>query len=368
VRTDIPASTFLECILGRETGTAFTDHPSQAARERGPLRERVELQNAFCTLKRIDTGSVANKPRVLLVAPLAGQYATLLVDTVAGLISEHDVYVTDWIDARLVPVAEGKFDFEDNIAYVMEFIRALGPDLHVLALCQSAVPALAAVALLAAAADPMLPLSMILMGGLTDTRINPTRMNRLARRLSLPWLESTVITKVPHGYPGCQRRVYPASAQRAGLLMYLARRVEYLPGVLPRFRVYGDKALADPEFCKRLLTLMDLPAELFLQNIELVLQQQALARGAMIWRGQEVRPDAVERTALMTVEGEFDDISGHGQTLAAHELCRSIPNGRRCHHEQAGVGHFGMFAGPRWFDEVAPRVREFIRAQGVLGS
>jgi poly(3-hydroxybutyrate) depolymerase len=326
------------------------------------------LRKAFCTLRRIDTGSVANKPRLLLVAPLAGQYATLLVDTVAGLMAEHDVYVTDWIDARLVPVAEGKFDFEDNIGYIMEFILALGPDLHVLALCQSAVPTLAAVALLAAAADPVQTRSMILMGGLTDTRINPTRMNRLARRFSLPWLESTIITRVQHGHPGWRRRVYPASAQRTGLLMYLARHVEYLPDVPPRFRVYGDKALADPEFCKRLLTLMDLPAELFLQNIELVLQEHALARGTMVWRGREVRPEAVHRTALMTVEGEFDDISGHGQTLAAHELCRSIPDGRRCHHEQAGVGHFGMFAGPRWFDEVAPRVREFIRAQGAPGS
>jgi poly(3-hydroxybutyrate) depolymerase len=249
----------------------------------------------------------------------------------------------------------------------MEFMQVLGPDLHVLALCQSAVPALAAIALLAAAGEASQPRSLVLMGGLIDTRINPTRMNRLARRLLLAWFERTVIAAVPPGYPGHDRLVYPASAQRAALLTYLARHFEYLPGVPPRLRIHGDEALADPQFCKRLLTLMDLPAELFVQNVRLVLQEHALARGALVWRGLKVRPEAVRRTALMTVEGQFDDVSGRGQTLAAHTLCRSIPAGRRSHYEQPGVGHFGMFAGPRWLDQVAPRIRAFIRAQGTAG-
>jgi poly(3-hydroxybutyrate) depolymerase len=172
-----------------------------------------------------------------------------------------------------------------------------------------------------------------------------------------------VITTVPTDFPGHGRRVYPAAAQRAALLTYLARRVELLAGVPPRVRIYGDKALADPQFCKRLLTVMDLPAELFLETLRAVLQDQSLARGTMTWQGRPVAPECIEKTGLMTVEGEFDDVSGPGQTRAAHALCRRIAARRRRHYEQAGVGHFGIFTGPSWFKSVAARVRAFIRAQ-----
>lgn len=327
------------------------------------VRESVVVERPFCTLRRFEACTAAPKARILIVAPLSGQYATLLRDTVAGLVADHVVYITDWIDARQVPLGAGRFDLDDNIEYVVDFVRPLGPDLHVLGVCQSAVPALAATALLASAGDPAQPRSLILMGGLIDTRINPTRIHRWANLPTFRLLEEQLITYVPVGFPGAMRHVYPAAAQRAGLLAYLARHTQY-PG--KRYldpAGFDDPTLAHAEFLRELFTLMDVPAELYLQNIKAVLQYHVLPRGVMNWKGQKVQPEAIQNTALMTVEGEHDDISGPGQTQVAHDLCRGITPGKHHHLVQRGVGHFGMYAGDLWFSHVLPEVNAFIRVQ-----
>ncbi len=331
----------------------------EAARVRG----RALSRRPFCTLRRFPSPAGREAPGVLVVAPLSGQYAVLLRDVVAGLLPDHPVCITDWRSARDVPVGEGKFDFEDNISYVRDFLRCLGPEVHVLAVCQSAVPALAATALLAAADDPCQPRSLILMGGLIDSRVNPTRIDRIAQTAVFRRFERAAVSRVPPGFPGAGRRIFPAAVQRAGLLAYVARHIEPLPDAAFRLRTRGDPALADPEFLRRLLTLMDLPAELYLQNIGAVLQDHALPHGTLTWRGRRVEPAAISRTALMTVEGEHDDISGLGQTRAAQDLCRAIPSRMRRHVLQTGVGHFGMYAGRSWFEGVLPRVRDFILDQ-----
>jgi poly(3-hydroxybutyrate) depolymerase len=351
------------CLVPRSVHPEFALGTVRCRGQERRVDERVMLVKPFCRLKMLRRESAAETAGVLVVAPLSGQYATLLRDTVAGLLSRYCVYITDWSDARDVPLADGSFDLAANISYVLEFLRALPPPLHVVAVCQSAVPALAAAALLAAAGDVEQPRSLILMGGLVDTRVNPTRIDHWAKALSFQWLERAVIRLVPPGYPGFMRPVYPAEVQQLALLAYLGRHVradDERPG---QFRVTGDATLAEPVFRRELLTLMDVPAELFLSNVRAVLRNHDLPRGRLLWEGHIVEPAAIEGTALMTVEGEFDDISGRGQTHAAHGLCRSIPPDKRRHHVQRGVGHFGMYAGRTWFKKVLPQVVDFIEAQ-----
>jgi len=361
---EIALDELLAAVTGPHERAAFALDATRIGDTDVAVEEVVVIEKPFCTLRHFRRRIERPDPRVLIVAPLSGHYATLLRDTVAGLLPDHEVYITDWIDARQVPLTAGQFDLDDNIDYVIEFLRRLGPELHVLAVCQSAVPTLAAIALLAAADDSAQPHSMILMGGLIDTARNPTRIARMARTISFPWIESRLIAPVPAHLPGALRPVYPASLQRAGLLLYLARHLEYLPGPHSRVRVFGDPNLADPQFCQELLTVMDLPAELFLQTIRTVFQERALPRRVMTSRGRAVEPEGIRRTALLTVEGALDDVSGRGQTRAAHDLCTGLAADRRAQHEQAGVGHFGMFRGRAWRAEILPKVREFIRAQG----
>lgn len=361
--TVVSIRNFLESLSDLSAAPEFHLSTTGSHGEALEVRRRILARKPFCTLRQFDTPTNCGVPRVLVVAPLSGQYAALLQDVVAGLLPEHSVYLTDWRNARDVAAEKGKFNFEDNIAYILGFLRQLGPEVHVLAVCQSAVPALAATALLAAADDRRQPRSLILMGGLIDTRINPTRIDRLAATPAFRRLEEAAITRVPPGFPGAGRRVYPASVQRAGLLAYLARHVEFPAGSPFKLRIRGDPTLVEPDFPKRLLTLMDLPAELYLQNIWVVLQDHALPRGTLTWQGRKVTPEAISRTALMTVEGEHDDISGRGQTRAAHELCSALPANKRRHLLQPGVGHFGMYAGRSWFESVLPQVRDFIRGQ-----
>jgi poly(3-hydroxybutyrate) depolymerase len=331
------------------------------------VREDAVLRKPFCTLLNFAREARRDDPRVLLVTPLSGQYATLLRDTVDALVPDHDVYVTDWIDAAAVPLAEGRFGLDEMIAYLIAFLRRLGPDVHVLGVCQSGVPVLAAVSAMAAADDPARPRSTTLMGGLIDTRVSPTRMNVMARSRPPFWFERTLITRVPPGYAGMGRRVYSAYFQLGGLITYLARRRgRDAETFLAAFQnaLVGDGA--PPEQQRRLydefLTLMDLPAELYLQTIRTVLQTHALARGCMIWRGRRVDPAAVRDGALMTVEGARDDISAPGQTRAAHDLCANVPARRRLHHEEPEVGHLGLFHGRRWRANILPLFRDFIRA------
>ncbi|MDJ0948759.1 MAG: polyhydroxyalkanoate depolymerase [Alphaproteobacteria bacterium] len=327
------------------------------------VREVAVLDRPFCTLLHFEREGRRNDPRMLLVAPLAGHFAVMMRDTVAALLPDHDVFVTDWADARQVPLKAGPFGLADNIGTVMDFLRHLGPETHVMGLCQSAVPALAATALLAAMDDRATPRSLILMAGTVDPRVGVTRVDRLLAGRSLDWYERNVIVTVPAGPPGAGRRIYPGVVQLAGLLAYLARHIADGRELARKLALDdGLDALRHPFFA-HYVTMMDLTAEFFLENVQAVFRGHDLPRGRLRWRGQTVQPAAISRTALMTVEGDQDDVSGPGQTRAAQDLCAGIPADRRAHYVQPGVGHFGTYHGARWRDEIVPRIRDFVRAR-----
>ena len=331
------------------------------------VREEIVVERPFCRLIHFARDLPSDRdPTVLIVAPMSGHHATLLRGTVAAMLPEHDVYITDWIDARDVPLARGTFDLDDYIDYVIDFLRLLGGDTHVLAVCQPSPPVLAAVSLLAAAGDPAQPRSMTLMGGPVDTRVNPTIVNKLATSRPLEWFEHKVIHLVPHWYRGANRRVYPGFLQLTGFMsMNLDRHVgEHMKLFHHLVRGDGEGVEAHRRFYDEYLSVMDLSADFYLQTIRTVFQEHALPEGTMAHRGVRIEPRAIERTALMTVEGEKDDISGVGQTRAAHALCTGIPRDRRRHRLQRGVGHFGIFNGRRWREEIYPELRDFIRRNG----
>jgi poly(3-hydroxybutyrate) depolymerase len=326
------------------------------------VNEEILVRNPFCQLLRFRRDTVRRDPKVLVVAPMSGHFATLLRGTVEALLPQHDVHITDWADAREVPLSQGNFDLDDYIDYIIQFCRYLGPDLHVIAVCQPSVPVLAAAALMAEAKDPRQPKSLTLMGGPIDTRESPTTPNDLAMRNSMMWFRQNVISTVPLNYPGGLRRVYPGFLQLTSFItMNLDRHInahmrqfEYL--------VKGDDDSADSHraFYDEYLAVMDLTAEFYLQTIEVVFKEHLLPRGAWVSRGRAIDPAAIE-TALMTVEGELDDISGIGQTKAAHALTPNIPGARHVHWEQPRVGHYGIFNGRKWREQIVPRVRDFIR-------
>jgi poly(3-hydroxybutyrate) depolymerase len=329
------------------------------------VQETVVERTPFCNLLRFERDTGRDDPKVLLVAPLSGHHATLLRDTVRELLPDHDLYLTDWVDARLVPLAEGAFDLDDYVSLVQGFLRRLGPDLHVVSVCQPAVPVLAAVALLAEDDERAQPRSLALFAGPIDTRTSPTEVNRLSRDRPLEWFERWVVHEVPPSEPGAGRRVCPGFVQLAGFVSLNADRHLASHWKLFRDLVLGDEDAAEAKrrFYDEYLAVMDLPAEYYLQTVRVVFQEHALARGTLLHRGHRpIRPEAIRRTALMTVEGEADDITGHGQTFAAHALCSGIPEARKRHHHQAGAGHYGVFSGRRWREEIAPRLRAFIRA------
>ncbi|MGP1397341.1 MAG: polyhydroxyalkanoate depolymerase [Inquilinaceae bacterium] len=327
------------------------------------VQERVVCRKTFCQLKHFRRATSRSDPKLLLVAPMSGHYATLLRGTVEALLPDHDVYVTDWRDAREVPLHHGSFDFDDYIAYLTDFLHLLGPDTHIMAVCQPSVPVLAATSLMAAADDPCTPASMVLMGGPIDTRQNPTVVNRLAETRPLSWFARHAVTRVPPPHAGMMRRVYPGFLQLAGFMqMNLDRHIGAHMDLFQHL-VQGDGESAEGKraFYEEYRSVMDLTAEFYLQTIKLVFQDHALPRGRMVSRGRTVDPAAIRKTALMTIEGEHDDISGIGQTRAAHDLCHGIPDKRRVHYEQPGVGHYGIFNGRRWRDVIAPRITTFIR-------
>lgn len=328
------------------------------------VTEHILHRKPFCQIKHFRRAIKRDDPRLLIVAPLSGHFATLLRGTVQAMLSEHDVYITDWRDARQVPLRRGAFHLDDYVDYVVEFMRLLGPDLHVMAVCQPSVPVLAAAALLAAEKDPALPRSLILMGGPIDTRINPTAPNRLATSRPLAWFERTMIQHVPLGSPGAMRRVYPGFLQLTGFMSMNPGR--HLNAHIRLFNHLvegdGESAAAHRAFYDEYRAVMDLPAEYYLETVERVFQNHDLALGRFRYRGRVVRPEVIQRMGLMTVEGEKDDISAPGQTKAAQRLCPAIPARRRRHHLQPGVGHYGVFNGRRWREEIAPRIKRFIRA------
>jgi poly(3-hydroxybutyrate) depolymerase len=341
---------------------AFGLKTTQIGNETVAVNEEILLRKPFCQLLHFHRDTTRRDPKVLVVAPMSGHFATLLRGTVEALLPDHDVHITDWADAREVTLGEGNFDLDDYVDYVIEFCRYLGPDVHVIAVCQPSVPVLAAAALMAEAKDPRQPRSITLMGGPIDTRLSPTRPNDLAVRNSMMWFRQNVISTVPLNYPGALRRVYPGFLQLTSFIsMNLDRHInahmrqfEYL--------VKGDDDNADGHraFYDEYLAVMDLTAEFYLQTVEVVFKEHLLPRGEWVSRGRKVDPAAIE-TALMTVEGELDDISGIGQTKAAHALTPNIPGARHVHWEQPRVGHYGIFNGRKWREQILPRVRDFIR-------
>jgi len=325
--------------------------------------EEILERRAFCQLRHFKRDTPRQDPKVLLVAPMSGHFATLLRGTVAALLPEHDVYITDWRDARRVPMSEGSFDLDDYMEYLIDYIHYLGPDTHVIAVCQPSVPVMGAAALMAADDDPIQPRTITLMGGPIDTRINPTTPNDYAMKRTLPWFERSVISRVPAGYPGYMRRVYPGFVQLAGFMsMNLDRHVGAHLGMFEHL-IKGDDDSADAHrrFYDEYLAVMDLTAEFYLQTIQIVFQEHHLPRGIWVSRGRRIAPEMMTRPALLTVEGELDDISGIGQTRAAHDLTPGIPAHRKMHYEQPGVGHYGIFNGRKWREQIMPKVRQFIR-------
>jgi poly(3-hydroxybutyrate) depolymerase len=329
------------------------------------VAESVVLSKPFCDLLHFERAAKRKSdPRVLIVAPLSGHYATLLRDTVRAMLPEHDVYITDWRDARSVPVYDGDFDLDDYVDYVRDFIGFLGADTHVIAVCQPAVPALMATALMAADNDPCQPASLTLMGGPIDTRRSPTVVNRHAESKDMQWFEQMVISTVPWPNLGTMRKVYPGFVQLSGFLsMNLDRHISahhrYFDHLVEGDR---DSVTQHKKFYEEYLSVMDLPAAFFLQTIESVFKEHLLPKGLIRHRGELIDPAAITKTAIMTVEGEKDDICAVGQTAAAHELCVNVPEDRRFHYVQPGVGHYGVFNGTRWRTEIQPRIRDMIRS------
>ncbi|MCC6597305.1 MAG: polyhydroxyalkanoate depolymerase [Alphaproteobacteria bacterium] len=331
--------------------------------------EKIIVEKPFCRLLNFSRRIKRNDPKILLVAPMSGHYASLLRGTVEALLPHHDVYITDWEDARQVPLAEEMFNLDTYITYLREFMSLMGPNTHVIAVCQPTVPVLAAVSLMASEKDPNQPLSMTLMGGPVDTRISKTQVTELAETRPLSWFEKSVVYDVPFYYPGAFRRVYPGFLQLTGFMsMNLDRHVgSYMKFYSHLVEGDGESAEAHRKFYNEYLSVMDIPAEFYLQTIETVFIRHLLPRGRMKWRDPhtdqlvDVRPQDIERTALLTIEGELDDISARGQTTAAHELCHSLSQKKQYHHFQLECGHYGIFNGRRWREEIMPRIRHFIR-------
>ncbi|MDK1376034.1 MULTISPECIES: polyhydroxyalkanoate depolymerase [unclassified Sinorhizobium] len=331
-----------------------------------PVHEKIVWRAPFCNLIHFERSlpkGRASDHKVLMVAPMSGHYATLLRGTVEALLPHADIYITDWIDARMVPLAEGTFDLDDYIDYVMQMLRFLGPDTHVIGVCQPAVPVLAAAALMEAAEDPLAPASMTLMGGPIDTRINPTAVNQLAKERSIEWFRDNVIMPVPWPQPGFMRMVYPGFLQLSGFMSmnldrHLIAHKEFFAHLVKND---GDAADKHRDFYDEYLAVMDLTAEFYLQTVQVVFMQHALPKGEMMHRGRPVDPSAIRKVALLTVEGENDDISGVGQTKAAQTICTNIPEHMRQHYMQPDVGHYGVFNGSRFRREIAPRIVAFQR-------
>ncbi len=329
-----------------------------------PVLEDVALRLPFGSLLHFKRPGVRDQPPVLLVAPLSGHFATLLRDTIRTLLQDHDVYVTDWHNARDVPLREGDFGLDDYIDYVMRFVRAIGPGVHVVAVCQPCVAALAATALLAEDGDPATPRSLTLMAGPVDCRVNPTEVNRLATSKPIAWFEQNLISHVPLPHRGYMRRVYPGFVQLSAFMSMNLERHKKSFEDLYHHLVEGDLERADTirAFYDEYLAVNDLPAEFYLETVEKVFQTYDLAVGKLQWRGRRVDPGAIRRTALFTVEGERDDICAVGQTVAAQDLCTGIRPYLKSHHIQTGVGHYGVFSGRKWQQQIYPRLRDVVYA------
>jgi poly(3-hydroxybutyrate) depolymerase len=328
------------------------------------IREEAALTMPFGTLLHIRKDVDAPQPRVLLVAPLSGHFATLLRGTVHTMLPEHDVYITDWHNMRDVPLMHGRFGFDDYIAHLIRFLETIGPGAHVVAVCQPCVAVLVATAVMAQGNNAAQPRSMTLMAGPIDTRVNPTRVNALANSRPIEWFEQNLIATVPLRYPGAFRRVYPGFVQLAAFMSMNVERHIKAHRELYDLLVKGDheRAQVTKAFYDEYFAVLDLTAEFYLETVRLVFQDHALPAGKLEWRGGRVEPRAIKRTMLLTVEGERDDICSVGQTAAAHELCSGLRPYLKRHHMQAGVGHYGVFSGKRWANQIYPLVKNVILA------
>lgn len=334
------------------------------------ISEEITEVKPFCRLihfrKDLDAKqqTALKQPTVLLVAPLSGHHSTLLRDTVRGLLPEHDVYITDWTDARMVPVSAGPFHLHDYVYYIQDFIRILGPDVHVISVCQPTVPVLAAISLMASANDPKLPKSMTMMGGPIDARKSPTAVNDLATEKPFSWFENTVIYSVPASYPGFGRKVYPGFLQHAGFVAMNPRRHAQSHWDFYMHLRNGEDESAEShrKFYDEYNAVLDMPAEFYLETIKVVFQDFNLPKGTWVIEGKPVRPQDITTVALFTIEGELDDISGSGQTKSAQNLCSSIPTSRKQHLTAPKCGHYGIFSGRRWREVICPQITAFIKA------
>jgi poly(3-hydroxybutyrate) depolymerase len=329
-----------------------------------PVREEEVLATPFGTLLRFAKEGAAPQPKILVVAPLSGHFATLLRDTVRVLLPEHDVHITDWANARDVAIWNGRFGFDEYVEHLITFLEAMGPGAHVVAVCQPCVQALAAAAIMAEDDNPAQPRSLTLMAGPIDTRINPTKVNELATGRSISWFEQNLISHVPLRYPGATRRVYPGFLQLTAFMSMNAERHVKAQVDLYRALARGDTQQAETikAFYDEYFAVLDMTAEFYLETVQWVFQEFRLAKGELDCKGRRVDPRAIRRTALFTVEGERDDICAIGQTVAAHDLCSSLRPYRKRHYMQAGVGHYGVFAGKRWASQIYPLVRNTILA------
>jgi polyhydroxyalkanoate depolymerase len=329
-----------------------------------PVIEEIAFQTPFATLRHFKKDVAVAQPRVLLIAALSGHFSTLLRDTVATMLPEHDVFITEWHNARDVPLADGFFGFDDYVAHTMQFLEVLGPGAHVVAVCQPCVQMLAVAALMAQDGHPAQPRSMTLMAGPIDPRINPTEVNLLATTQSIDWFERNLISTVPACYPGAGRQVYPGFMQlTAFVTMNLERHLRAHRDMFWSLALGAtDKATKLKTFYDDYFAVLDMTAEFYLETVQWVFQEARLATGNLTWRGNAVEPRAIGRTALLTVEGANDDICGVGQTAAAHDLCTGLDAGMKQHHLQPDVGHYGVFAGSRWENQIYPKVRDLILA------
>lgn len=330
--------------------------------------EEVAEEKSFCTLLHFKKDMSAKafaalkQPTILLVAPLSGHHATLLRDTVRSLLVNHDVYITDWRDARMVPLTEGPFHLHDYIYYIQDFIRQLGPNLHVISVCQPTVPVLAAISLMASERDPHLPKSMTMMGGPIDPRKSPTQVNNLATEKPYSWFENQVIHSVPASYPGFGRKVYPGFLQHAGFIaMNPGRHAQSHWDFYMHLRE-GDNESAEEhrKFYDEYNAVLDMPAEYYLETIKTVFQEHRLPLGTWEVEGKLVKPQDIKTVALFSIEGERDDISGLGQTHAAQELCSSIAKANKQQFTAPQCGHYGIFSGRKWREIICPKITDFI--------
>jgi poly(3-hydroxybutyrate) depolymerase len=366
-RTVAAACELFERTTRRYHKPGFGLRTTRVGGEEVAVSERVVWERPFGRVISFDRALTrpVSHPKLLMVAPMSGHYATLLRGTVETFVPNHQVFITDWADASLVPLAAGRFDLDDYIDYLISVFRSLGPDLHVMAVCQPSVPVIAAIARMEAEKDPLTPVSMTLMGGPIDTRRSPTAVNQLAEKRGIEWFKQHCIMTVPPAHPGFGRQVYPGFLQLSGFMAMNMDR--HLTAHWEMFKHLvegdGDSAEKHRDFYDEYLAVMDLTAEFYLQTVEKVFVEHALPKGQMTHRGEPIDLLAIRRCAILAVEGEKDDISGVGQTLAALELTPNLPPHKKAYHLQRSVGHYGVFNGSRFRREIAPKIAEFIANQ-----